>query len=79
MKYDFNVKVKNIPCHLDVARDIKRQQNGIFTVTLRVNQQLIQDYVNYYNPATSEYSAILNAAEPECKISCGGGDVGAKG
>lgn len=70
MKYDFNVKIKNIPCHLDIEKDLKVQSNGLFTFTLRVNQGLIMDYVNYRNPATSEYSAILNSNEPKCQITC---------
>ena len=74
MKYDFNVKIKNIPCHLDIEKDLKVQSNGLFTFTLRVNQGLIMDYVNYRNPATSEYSAILNASEPQCQITRSSGD-----
>jgi len=75
MKYDFNVKIKNIPCHLDIARDIKEQKDGVFTFTVRINQQLIQDYVNYSNPAASEYTAILSAVGTKCEISRNGGDV----
>lgn len=74
IKYDFNVKTHNIPCHLDIEKDLKIQGDGLFTFTLRVNQGLIMDYVNYRNPTASEYSAILNAATTECKITRSSGD-----
>ena len=75
MKYSFKVNAHNLPCHLDVERDIKTQQNGLFTFTLRVNQGCIMDYVNYTNTSAtaSEYSTIFNADGPECEISCGDG------
>lgn len=79
MKYSFKVKAQNIPCHLDIERDLKGQRNGVFTFTLRVNQGQIMDYVNYNNPAASEYSAIFNATEPECEITRGSGDDSSKG
>ena len=78
MKYDFNVNVKNIPCHLDVERDLKLQANGVFTFTVRVNQGLIMDYVNYYNPRPEDYRAIFDAAGTECTVTRSGGDDGPK-
>jgi hypothetical protein len=71
LKYSFKVNAHNIPAHLDVETDIKNQQNGVFTFTLRVNQGCIMDYVNYTNSGAtaSEYSAIFAASEPECEIS----------
>jgi hypothetical protein len=74
LKYDFIVKDHNIPCHLDIERDLKVQSNGLFTFTLRVNNGLIMDYVNYRNPDASEYSAILNSLETQCKITRSSGD-----
>ena len=74
MKYDFNVNIKNIPCHLDVEKDLKEQSNGLFTITLRVNQGEIKDYVNYFSPSTAEYNPIFDATEPKCEITCSNGD-----
>lgn len=74
MKYDFNVNTRNIPCHLDVERDLKVQKDGLFTFTLRVNQGCIMDYVNYRNPAASEYGAIFSSVGTECKITRSDGD-----
>lgn len=79
IKYDFNVNIKNIPCHLDMERDLKTQANGLFTITLRVNQGEIKDYVNYYTPTTAEYNPIFNAAEPKCEITRSSGDDSPKG
>ena len=78
MKYGFNVNVRNIPCHLDVERDLKLQSNGVFTFTLRVNQGLIMDYVNYYNPGPEDYRAVFDAVETECEVTRSGRDDGSK-
>jgi hypothetical protein len=68
LKYSFKVIAHNVPCHLDIEKDIKSQLNGLFTFTLRVNQSKIEDYVCYSNPASSEYNPIFDAVEPECEI-----------
>jgi hypothetical protein len=78
LKYDFNVNIKNIPCHLDVERDLKLQANGVFTFTVRVNQGLIMDYVNYYNPGPEDYRAIFDAVGTECTVTRSSGDDGPK-
>jgi hypothetical protein len=59
VKYSFKVRAKNVPCHLDIEKDLKVQKDGIFTLTIRVNQGNIMDYVNYRNIGTSEYRAFL--------------------
>jgi hypothetical protein len=69
MKYDFNLNKANIPCHLDIEKDIKLQKNGVFTFTIRTNQSIIQDYVCYSNATANEYNSIISATEPECKVS----------
>jgi len=71
---DFRVIDKNIPCHLDIAQDIKFHINGLFSFTLRVNNGCIMDYVDYTSPAASEYSSIFNAVETKCEISCSSGN-----
>jgi hypothetical protein len=70
-KYSFKVRRGNIKPHLDIEQDIKKQVNGLFTCTLRVNQGNVVDYVNYRNIASSEYNSIFGAVETECEITLG--------
>jgi hypothetical protein len=67
-KYSFIVKTENIKPHLDIENDIKKQLNGLFSCTLRINQGHICDYVNYRNCVTSEYNPFFSVAEAECSF-----------
>jgi len=68
VKHNFLVRKNNVVPHLDIERDIKAQKDGIFTMTLRVNQGNIVDYVNYINTSPGEYEAIFTASITECQI-----------
>lgn len=68
MKHSFLVRKSNIIPHLDIEKDIKAHKDGIFTMTLRVNQGNIVDYVNYINTKPGEYEAIFGSIITECQI-----------
>ena len=52
INYDaVDIPAQNIPAHLDIEKDIRTQQNGLFTFIIKVANGMIADYnvVEYVN------------------------------
>ena len=64
-KFSFKVREGNVKPHLDIEKDIKKQVNGLFSFTLRINQGNIVDYVNYKNITPNDYSTFFGAIKTE--------------
>lgn len=58
MQYEIEVRPKNIPAYVDIEHDIQRQQNGLFTFTVRVNNGNVVDYVVTEYVPSSNYIAL---------------------
>lgn len=52
MKYGVTLNPKNLKPHLDIEGDIQRIKNGTFNIVIKVNRELIIDYVVYENLTT---------------------------
>ena len=59
MKYSLDIRKSNIPCHLDLEKEITLKKNGLFTFTVRVNSGNIVDFnvVEYVNVSTYQQFA----------------------
>lgn len=45
MKYDLEIKPQNLEAHKDMAVEMLKKKNGLFTLNLRVNKSCIVDLV----------------------------------
>lgn len=46
MKYDLEIRPANLEAHKDIAIEMLRRKNGLFTFILRVNNKSIVDFVS---------------------------------
>lgn len=46
MKYDLEILPQNLEAHKDIAIEMLRRKNGLFTFILRVNNKSIVDFVS---------------------------------
>lgn len=53
MKYGVTLNPQNLKVHLDIESDIQRIKNGTFNIVIKVNRELIIDYVVYENISTA--------------------------
>jgi len=51
-KYAIKLNPDNLKVHLDIESDIQRIKNGLFNIVIKVNRELIIDYVVYENLST---------------------------
>lgn len=58
MKHDLFIREHNVQAHLDIESDVRKQSNGVFNFTLRINGGNIVDYnvVEYVN--ASKYRSV---------------------
>lgn len=54
MKYGVTLNPKNLKPHLDIESDIQRVKNGMFNIVIKINRELIIDYVIYENNTTED-------------------------
>ena len=68
MKYSLDIRKSNIPCHLDLEKEITLKKNGLLTFTLRVNNNNIVDlnFTQYIDVTT--YRAIKGITAQELFI-----------
>jgi len=52
LKYAVKLNPSNLKVHLDIESDIQRIKNGLFNIVIKVNRELIIDYVVYENLST---------------------------
>lgn len=62
MKYGVTLNPQNLKVHLDIESDIQRIKNGTFNIVIKVNRELIIDYVVYENISTANKELTVTPA-----------------
>ena len=53
MKYSIKLNPSNLKPHLDIESDIQRTKDGSMTIVVKINRELIIDYVIYENDTST--------------------------
>lgn len=49
MRYQVKLNPSNLQAHLDIEGDIQRIRDGVVNIVIKINRELITDYVIYEN------------------------------
>lgn len=67
-QYELTIAPQNVEAHMDIEHDIQKQQNGLFTFIIRINNGNVVDYSVVEYADTSKYLSLTKITIQEFTI-----------